>query len=192
MIRLIPEEVILKQIYLIRGVKVMLDMDLATLYRVETKQLKRAVRRNIVRFPADFMFELSKEELEIWRRQFGTSNAIKMGLRIPPFAFTEHGILMLSSVLNSDIAVETGIRIIRIFNKLHEIIRNYQELWAEVEQMKAGLKHHDDKLLLIFEYLKQLEEKTENRIIQESRNPIGFRAVHLQNENNECATESQG
>ena len=91
----------MSKIYLIRGQKVMLDMDLAALYGVETKQLKRAVRRNMERFPHDFMFALTSGELSKWRSQFGTSNKEKMGLRIPPFAFSEHGVLMLASVLNS-------------------------------------------------------------------------------------------
>jgi len=89
---MVPEEVIMGKIYLIRGLRVMLDMDLAELYGVETKQLKRAVRHNIGRFPSDFMFELTPEELTNWRSHFGTSNRGKMGLRIPPFAFTEHGV----------------------------------------------------------------------------------------------------
>jgi len=99
---MIPEDTVISKIYLIRGKKVMLDMDLSELYGVETKQLKRAVRRNIERFPLDFMFELTKEELQNWRSQFGTSNREKMGLRIPPFAFTDYGVLMLSSILNSE------------------------------------------------------------------------------------------
>ena len=94
----IPDEVLMSKIYLIRGHKVMLDRDLAELYEVETKRLKEAVRRNIDRFPEDFMFELSKEEFSNWRTQFATSNSDKMGLRVPPFAFTEHGVLMLASV----------------------------------------------------------------------------------------------
>ena len=96
---MVPEEIIISKIYFIREQKVMLDMDIAELYDVETKRLKRAVRRNIERFPLDFMFELTAKELAKWRSQFGTSNREKMGLRIPPFAFTEHGILMLSSIL---------------------------------------------------------------------------------------------
>ena len=98
----IPDEVIMSKIYLIRGQKVMLDRDLAELYEVETKQLKRAVRRNMDRFPNDFMFELSKTELAEWRSQFGTSNSEIMGLRVSPFAFTEHGVIMLASLLNSE------------------------------------------------------------------------------------------
>jgi hypothetical protein len=93
---MIPEEIILGKIYLIREQKVMLDMDLAELYGVETKQLKRAVRRNVSRFPLDFTFELTPEEAN-WRSQFGTSNREKMGLRIPPFAFTEYGVLMIAA-----------------------------------------------------------------------------------------------
>ena len=96
----IPDEIITNKIYLIRGQKVMLDRDLAELYSVETKQLKRQVRRNIDRFPEDFMFELTKEEFKNWRYQFGTSNSSdKMGLRYSPMVFTEHGVAMLSSVL---------------------------------------------------------------------------------------------
>ncbi|MBC7427131.1 MAG: ORF6N domain-containing protein, partial [Bacteriovorax sp.] len=105
-------------IYIIRGNKVMLDSDLAKLYGIETKSLKRAVKRNINRFPADFMFEMNKEELENWRCQFGTSNKEKMGLRIPPFVFTELGVAMLSSVLNSNEAIEVNISIMRIFFQL--------------------------------------------------------------------------
>ena len=93
---IIPVETIAAKIYLIRGVKVILDRDLADLYEVETAQLKRAVRRNIDRFPNDFMFELTKEELNHWRCQFGTSNREKMGLRYKPMAFTEQGVAMLS------------------------------------------------------------------------------------------------
>ena len=106
---LVPIELIASKIYLIRGIKVMLDRDLAELYGVDTKRLKEQVRRNIERFPEDFMFELTKEELENWRSQFATSNRDIMGLRIPPFAFTEHGVLMLSSVLKSERAIQVNI-----------------------------------------------------------------------------------
>ena len=105
----IPEEVIISKIYLVRGINIMLDLDLANLFGVETKQLKRSVRRNLDRFPQDFMFELSKQELANWRSQFGTSNREKMGVRRPTFAFTEHGVLMLSSILTSPRAVQMKI-----------------------------------------------------------------------------------
>jgi len=116
----VPEEVLMSKIYLIRGKKVMLDRDLAILYEVETKRLKEQVRRNITRFPADFMFELSK--------QFATSNREIMGLRRPPFAFTEHGVLMLSSVLKSPRAISVNIQIMRIFIKMRTMILNNKEL----------------------------------------------------------------
>jgi len=96
---IIPDEIISNKIYLIRNQKVMLDRDLAELYKVETKQLKRQVRRNVNRFPEDFMFEMSKDELQNWRSQFGTSNSENMGLRYTPMVFTEQGVAMLSSVL---------------------------------------------------------------------------------------------
>ena len=108
---MLPVENIANKIYFIRDHKVMLDRDLAELYDVETKQLKRAVRRNIDRFPSDFMFLLSKKELGNWRCQFGTSNNIKMGLRYSPMAFTEQGVAMLSSVLNSKRAILANIQI---------------------------------------------------------------------------------
>src|SRR5688500_6087821 len=99
---IIPDEIIMTKIYIIRGQKVMLDRDLAQLYGVETKQLKRQVKRNIERFPEDFMFELSEHEFGEWRSQFGTSNeGDKMGLRYAPYVFTEQGVAQLSSVLNS-------------------------------------------------------------------------------------------
>src|SRR5688500_5086977 len=95
---LIPDEVLLTKIYYIRGQKVMLDRDLAVLYQTETKKLKQAVRRNIHRFPEDFMFEMTKNEFQNWRSQFVTSNSDNMGIRHLPYCFTEHGVLMLSSV----------------------------------------------------------------------------------------------
>lgn len=113
---MIPQEVIMSKIYLIRGMKIMLDKDLAELYGVETKQVKRAVRRNEKRFPQDFMFELSQNELENLRSHFGTSRW--GGVRYPPMAFTEQGVAMLSSVLNSERAILVNIQIIRIFTKI--------------------------------------------------------------------------
>ena len=114
---LLPDEIITSKIYVIRGEKVMLDRDLAELYGVDTKYLKRQVRRNLLRFPEDFMFELTKDELQVWRSQFGTYNSDKMGLRHPPFAFTEQGVAMLSGILNSEKAIRVNIQIMRIFSK---------------------------------------------------------------------------
>ena len=125
---LIPIEHITSLIYLIRGQKVMLDRDLAKLYGVETKQLKRAVKRNSDRFPDDFMFELNKKELSDWRCQFGTSNSTKMGLRYTPMAFTEQGVAMLSSVLNSKRAIQVNIQIMRVFTRFRAMLAGHEEL----------------------------------------------------------------
>ena len=150
----IPDEIILNKIYLLRGQKVMLDSDLAELYGVETKQLKRQVTRNIERFPGDFMFELSQEEFINLRSQFGTSSW--GGSRIPPFAFTEQGVAMLSSVLNSKQAIEVNIRIIRLFTKMREVLSTHKNILLKLEQLEKKVDKHDDDIQLIFSALKQL------------------------------------
>jgi hypothetical protein len=130
---LIPIEVIEKKILLIRNHKVMLDQDLAELYGVETKQLKRAVRRNIDRFPSDFMFVLSGKEFQILRSQFGTSSW--GGTRYPPMAFSEQGVAMLSSVLKSPRAVQVNILIMRAFVHLRELIATHKDLARKLEEL---------------------------------------------------------
>jgi len=171
---MIPDELILNKIYQIREQKVMLDMDLAELYGVETKQLKRAVRRNISRFPPDFMFELSETEFLNWRRQFGTSNKEKMGLRFSPFAFTEYGVLMLASVLNSERAIQVYIQIVRIFSKIREMILTNREILEKMKEIEHRIDIHDDNFLLIFEYLRQLEQNKQQQEEQLNRKRIGF------------------
>ena len=137
-ISLIPDDVVINKIYFIRNQKVMLDRDLAVLYGIETKVLKQAIRRNISRFPEDFMFELTKEEFENWRSQFATSNSDKMGLRYAPMVFTEHGVLMLSSILNSEKAIQTNIQIMRIFTKIRKMLVDTTELRLDVENQKEN------------------------------------------------------
>ena len=171
----IPEEVIMSKIFLIRGKKVMLDADLADLYGVETKQLKRAVKRNITRFPHDFMFELTADELANWRCQYGTSNREKLGMRIKPFAFTEHGVLMLASVLNSEQAIRVNIQIVRIFAKIRELLSAHSEIIEKLNGLEQKFVDHDDKIALIFEYLKQLEQTKHDEISFKERIQIGFR-----------------
>jgi len=153
MSEMISSEAIASKIYLIRGVRVMLDRDLAELYGVETRTLKQAVRRNIDRFPSDFMFEMTKEELTNWRSQFVTSNNLKMGLRYPPMAFTEQGVAMLSSVLNSDRAIKVNIEIMRTFTKIRHMISASEELKQEVEELR---KQTDERFQVVFEVLDQL------------------------------------
>jgi hypothetical protein len=171
----IPDEVIMSKIYLIRGQKVMLDRDLAGLYEVETKQLKRAVRRNMDRFPDDFMFELSKAELAEWRSQFGTSNSEIMGLRVSPFAFTEHGVIMLASVLNSEKAIKVNLQIVRIFIRMREIMISNKEILFRLERMERNLADHDAQIISILDYMGQLEETKQQEQDQKNRKRIGFK-----------------
>jgi len=172
---MLPDDVIISKIYLIRGKKVMIDRDLAVLYDVDTKQLKRAVRRNIDRFPDDFMFELSKKELANWRYQFGTSNSEKMGLRVSPFAFTEYGLLMLASVLNSERAIQINIQIVRIFSRMRTMIESHKEILRKLEQLEKKDLELDEKVTLIFEYLKELEQTKQNETDFKQRKRIGFK-----------------
>jgi len=169
---MLPEEVIINKIYLIRGQKVMLDRDLAELYGVETKRLKEAVRRNITRFPEDFMFEMTKKEFSNWRTQFATSNYFIKGLRYAPFCFTEQGVTMLSCILNSEIAIDVNIRIIRIFTKMREIYIDNLSLRLDVEEIKKRLENQDKNIELVFSYLDELIEKQEN---PKPRPRIGFK-----------------
>ncbi len=154
---LIPAARIEKAILLIRGQKVLLDRDLAELYEVPTRRLNEQVRRNLLRFPEDFMFQSSKEELENWRSQFATSNsAAKMGLRRRPYAFTEQGVAMLSSVLNSDRAVEVNIAIMRAFVRLREIMFTHKDLARKLDDLERKLGEHDEKFAIVFEAIRQL------------------------------------
>jgi len=154
---LIPVERIENTILLVRGCKVMLDRDLAELYGAPTKVLNQQVRRNRHRFPEDFMFQLSSEELENWRSQFVTSNsAVKKGLRYRPYAFTEQGVAMLSSVLNSDRAIEVNIAIMRAFVRLRQILSTHKDLARKLEALERKLGEHDDKFAVVFEAIRQM------------------------------------
>ncbi|MCF6224239.1 MAG: ORF6N domain-containing protein [Flavobacteriaceae bacterium] len=168
----ISDVIITNNIYFIRGQKVMLDRDLAKLYNVETKVFKQAVRRNIKRFPKDFMFELTKEEFKNWRSQFVTSKNDRKGLRYTPFAFTEHGIAMLSSVLKSDKAISVNIQIIRIFIKIRVVLTDSLQLQQEIEKVKRKLSNQNKNIELIFDYLDQLLDKKSNQI---RRTKIGYK-----------------
>ena len=172
---LIPQEVIMSKIYLIRGFKVMLDRDLAKLYAVETRTLNQAVRRNEKRFPHDFMFQMSKEELDDWKSQIVISKSEKMGLRKPPLVFTEHGVAMLSSVLNSDEAIIVNIQIIRVFTRIRQLLETHAEILRKLEHIEKKEIEHDRKIILIFEYLRQLEQSRQQHDDQANRKRIGFR-----------------
>src|SRR5271165_4346335 len=158
-VQIAPVELIERRIYLIRGYKVMLDSDLAALYEVPTKALNQAVRRNLDRFPTDFMFQLSAEELQEWRSQTVTSNsAAKMGLRRAPYAFTEHGVAMLSSVLSSKRAVALNILIIRAFVRLREYLMSHQDLARKLEDIERTQQEHGSHIQHIYDCIDGLLE----------------------------------
>ena len=170
---IIPDEIVMNQIYYIRGQKVMIDRDLAVLYKVETRILKQAVRRNITRFPDDFMFEMTKEEFQNWRSQIVISNSDLMGLRFMPFCFTEQGVAMLSSVLNSDRAINVNIQIIRIFTRIRHMFMDNTELRLEIEKIKSKLDNQDKNMEVVFRYLDELIENKED---PKPRKRIGFKS----------------
>ena len=150
----------------------MLDLDLAELYNVETKRLNEQVKRNLNRFPDDFMFQLNNEEFNNLKSQIATSSW--GGTRKLPYAFTEHGVLMLSSVLNSDRAINVNIRIIRIFSRMREILSAHKDILFQFDQIQHQLAEHDNSILLIFEYIKQLEQEKEQLADQQNRRRIGY------------------
>jgi hypothetical protein len=148
------EETVTSKIYILRNQRIMFDFDLAKLYGIETKMLKRAVKRHLDRFPLDFMFELSDEETQNLRYQFGTSSW--GGRRYPSFAFTEHGAVMLSSVLNSSTAINASIEVVRTFAKLRQLMSDYQELADKINAME---NNYGNQFELVFEAIKQLYSK---------------------------------
>ncbi|MGC3979213.1 MAG: ORF6N domain-containing protein [Paludibacteraceae bacterium] len=149
-----PDESLMSKIYLIRNQKVMLDKDLAALYQVETKRLNEQVKRNLQRFPEDFMFRLSKWEFENLKSQNATSSW--GGTRKYPLAFTEQGVAMLSSVLNSETAIRVNIRIIRVFTKMRTLLLTHKDILLQLEKMEKKMAGHSTDIATIFEYLKQL------------------------------------
>jgi hypothetical protein len=167
---MLPDEIIMNKIYLIRGNKVMIDKDLAELYGVETKVLKQQVKRNSERFPGDFMFELTKEEFNNLRSQFVTSSW--GGARYLSMVFTEQGVAMLSSVLRSQQAIRVNIQIMRIFTKIREMLTDNLSLKLDIEEIKKKLANQDKNIELVFNYLDELMEKQAN---PEPRRQIGYR-----------------
>jgi hypothetical protein len=160
----IADEQVMGRIHTVRGQKVMMDRDLAELYGVDTKRLKEAVRRNKVRFPEDFMFEMNAGELENWRSQIASSNpGDRMGLRHAPFCFTEHGVLMLSNVLRSDQAIAMSIRIIQVFMRMREVLAMHKDLLLEVEKLRGSVSHHGRDIKVIFNHLKRMQHEEKNR-----------------------------
>lgn len=174
---IIVDEVFMNKIYVVRGQKVMLDRDLAELYQIETKQLKRQVKRNIERFPEDFMMEMSVQEFENWRRQFGTSNlSDKMGLRYAPYVFTEQGVAMLSSVLNSAKAIQVNIQIIRVFTRIRQMLLDNTEIRLAIEKLEKKTDNNTKNIDVVFQYIDELTDKKESRQgVIKPRKQIGYK-----------------
>ncbi len=159
------EEMITSRIYVLRGQKIIFDFDLAQLYGIETKALKRAVKRNLDRFPEDFMFELTPEEFDNLRHQIGTSSW--GGSRYAPFAFTEHGVVMLSSVLNSPVAINASIKVVRAFIKLRNVLGGLEELNERIDNLETQYDHKFDAVFHAIQELTVLKQKP--------RTAIGFK-----------------
>ena len=170
-LELIAIERVKEIIYFIRDEKVILDRDLAPLYGIPTKALKQAVRRNLDRFPPDFMFVLSKTEFTAWRSQFVTSRTDQKGLRYPPMAFTEQGVAMLSSVLSSRQAVEVNIAIVRAFVRLRRMVASDVGLARKLEELE---RKYDHQFKIVFDAIRELMTPAPVRV-----KPIGFRAGAL-------------
>lgn len=164
---IIPAERIERAIYLIRSQKVMLDEDLAELYGVPTKRLNEQVKRNLDRFPEDFMFRLNREEWDGLRSQFATSKPGRGGRRTLPYAFTEHGTIMLANVLNSPRAVQVSIQIVRAFTRLRQMLASNKILARKLQSLE---KKYDKRFRVVFEAIRQLMKSPEK-----DRRPIGFR-----------------
>ncbi len=170
----VPEERIASKILFLRGEKVMLDFHLAELYGIETRALKQAVKRNIARFPVDFMFELTEDEINILVSHFVIPSKSYLGGAVP-YAFTETGVAMLSSVLKSQQAIAINVAIMRTFVTLRKILYDNKELVRWKSEIESKLVEHNDQILLIFEYLRNFEKVKEQELKQKNRPKIGFK-----------------
>ncbi len=171
----IDESLVISKIYLLRGQKVMIDEDLAQMYGVQTRRLNEQVKRNLERFPGDFMFQLTEEEFENLKSQFATSSW--GGRRKLPYVFTEHGVLMLSSVINSTVAIQVNIQIMRVYTKLREMVLTQKDIVLKLEQLEKEMLKQNNKsnkqeaeIQIIFDALKQLLN-----LQTLPREPIGFK-----------------
>ena len=174
--QLIPDKLVINKIYVIRGIKVMLDKDLAALYEVETKVFNQAVKRNIKRFPADFMFKLEKEEFQSLRSQIVT---LEIGRgkysKYLPLAFTEQGVAMLSGIINSEKAVAMNIAIMRAFVQVRKVIFENTKIAEQLKKLEARLGEHDTQLNGIYEAIENLLDDKAYKHTAKDRKRIGFR-----------------
>ena len=171
----IPDELIMNKILFVRGLKVMIDSDLAELYSVTTKRLNEQVKRNIKRFPEDFMFQLTETEKQQVVANCDHLKNLKFSPYLP-FVFTEHGAVMLASVLNSERAIQVNLQIVRVFIRMREMLATHKDILRKLEQIEKKDIEQDQKILLIFEYLKQLEQAKQTELEQGPRKEIkGYR-----------------
>jgi hypothetical protein len=170
----ILDEVVVSKIYVIRGEKVMLDRDLAVLFDVKAIRLREQVKRNIEKFPLHFMFQLTSEEVEIMVSQNAIPSRKHLGGALP-YVFTEHGVLQLANVLKSDRASQVSIKIIEVFIKMRKLLATHKEILQKLERIEKKDLEQDDKIMLIFEYLKQLEKTKQEELEYKNRPRIGFK-----------------
>ncbi len=168
----LAEGIIINRIYIIRNKRVMIDRDLADLYGVETRVLNQSVRRNIGRFPHDFMFQLTDQEFNNWISQFVISNSKQMGLRKNPLVFTEQGVAMLSGILNSSRAIAVNIAIMRAFVLIREYLESNKELAMKIQELENSLSHHDKQITLILQAIKDLISNKAEQV--KTRRPLGY------------------
>lgn len=166
---IIPNEIIQNKIFLLRNKRIILDKDIARMYGVSTSRLNEQVKRNLKRFPDDFMFQLSKEEFNTLISQIATSKIKRGGTRKLPYAFTEQGVAMLSSVLKSERAISVNIQIVRVFVKLREILSTHIELANKLKELELKIESHDEQITTLFEAINQLLLPPEK-----PKPPIGF------------------
>jgi phage regulator Rha-like protein len=170
---IVPDQILMSRIYMLRGQSVMMDRDLAELYGVQAKRLREQVRRNAERFPEKFMFRLTDEEVELMVTQNAAPSKQHFGGSLP-FAFTEHGVLMLASVLRSGRAVQMSIRIIEVFVKMREMIMMHADLFTKLKDIEQHVATHDEHIIVLFEHLKRLLDENDKRKKHENRRLIGF------------------
>jgi hypothetical protein len=171
----LAEESINYKILIIRGTKVMIDSDLAKLYGVSTKRLNEQVKRNIKRFPEDFMFRISEEEKDYVVANCDHLKRLKFSPYLP-YVFTEHGAVMLAGILNSDVAINANIQIVRAFIRMREVLSVHKKILQKLDQLQKNDLEQDEKITLIFEYIKQLEETKLQEVDQKNRKRIGFKS----------------
>ena len=171
---IIPDEVVMSKIFILRDQRVMLDRDLAEMYDVKPRRLREQVKRNKDRFPENFMFQLTEDEVDLMVSQNAIPSKQVLGGSLP-YAFTEHGVLMLANVLRSGRAVQMSIKIIEVFVKMREMLLTNKDLLIRLDKLENNVEGQGNEIKVLFEYLKKLMEEKEQRIEQESRKKIGYK-----------------